>query len=170
MNKSEFNTIGALLFGKSWKKDMTRTLNMSENSNTVAKIATGKVRVTTGVKQDILIALKNKARLCIQAIEIVSNPTKILVTQAEMSIVCFDLNGVQVLNVFDEHSAYSEIGILINNADIGLNPQEYEMQSLLIAEYAALAIKENNQQILIDAINQYFDLSLFNQDEIFNLD
>lgn len=162
MNHIEFNTVGQLMFGRSWKKDMTRLLNMSENSNTVAKIATGEVHVSSGVEQDILRALENKAHYFVQAVQQLKNPKKILVAQTELSILSFDLDGVKVLNVFDEHSAYSEIGILINNADLGLSPMDYEFQSVLIAQYAEKALKENNRQILVDAINQYFDLQFFN--------
>lgn len=168
MNRYEFCAVGYCLFGQSWKKDLTRLLHLSESSRTVDKIANGdKGSISVGMKDDLIIAMKHKTEMLNQAIRLLESPEpeKIVIAQTEMSIVSFDVNGVQVLNVFEEHGAYSKIGILLNNAIINMRPFDYEFQSLIIAQVAEEALKKNDRSILIQAIQDYFDLSWVGRDD-----
>lgn len=167
MNRYEFRAVGYVLYGKSWQAELTRTLKLSQKSQTVQKISSGeKPNISQGMCDDLVLAMKHKVEMINQAIQFIESPEpeKILIAQTEMSIVSFDLNGVKVLNVFEEHGAYSHIGILINNATINLRPYEYEFQSMIIMQAAEDALKHNDQNILIQAIQQYFDVSWVGED------
>lgn len=140
---------------------------MSENSRTVDKIARGERLVSKGISEDLVQLLQRKAEMINQTLNYLESPekSKIQLLQAELSIVSFDINGVRVLNVFEEHGPYSKIGVLLNNADIGLPTTEYEFQSEIIALAAQEALAQNNQSILIQAIEQYFDTQLVGLDD-----
>lgn len=165
MNNSEFRVIGEFLYGNSWKKELTKGLKFSEASRTVDKIAADDRNVSENTQLRLIELLKFKGEMINTILTQIENPEKILVKQTDMALLRFDVDGVTCVNVFEEHSALTNMGIMIKNADLSEIPYQYEYQSLLIADAAQQAVKHDDRQILVDAINKYFDLSFFNESD-----
>lgn len=163
MNRFEFIACGNLLYGNSWKKELTRNLQLSERSRTVDKIALNERSVTEGISDDVLLLMKQKAKQLTQAIEFLENPEppKILVRQADYSLVTFDERGVSVDHAFEE-TYISPIGVVIYHADIAESRFDYAVQSLIIAAAGQEALKKGNNSELLKVIETYFDLSFHN--------
>lgn len=166
MNSSEFRVFGQILFGQTWKKELTRALCLSPKSRSVDKMASNQLAISSKTSENFLNLLKAQLDLIDSIIKQIEVPEKVKVLKSDLSVIIFDINGVKIYSLFEEHGPISDVGIMLTHADIANNSTNDMFQSLLIADAAYQLLIENDQKILIDAINTYFDLGHFGESDL----
>ncbi len=158
MNRFELAASGYMMFGNSWKKELSETLNMSTTSNMLAKIVKGEKTLSSNTEQKLKDAIENKAKQLNALSNFLNNPKKISLKKSKNFTLTFDETGINQWGVFDEFPI-SEIGVIIYNAEIDLDSIDYEFQSLIIAAAGAEAFKTGNNFELINVVKEYFDIN-----------
>lgn len=160
MNRYEFNAIGLLLFGNTWKTELAKSLNKSTVSNGINKIAKGEKTITQETEEKLIELLQNKGELLINAAQQLKTKEKVFLTFQEDKIITIDELGIRTWDKSEEYPV-SQLGVVLSNMKL---PFAYEESNLLHSITLSLkydeAMKKANNKEFIELIKEYFDFRM----------
>lgn len=179
MDKNEFNALGQLLYGKSWKKELTRSLGLSEKSRTIDKISLNQRNLSKNIQLSLMILVKSKIQLLTDASRLLE-PTltddllqKLSIVYCKGSILLFDENGIteisqKTMQNLTSNNKNDETYICINNIKIDA-PKKHEyhnlFQSMIISSIFNDISITSKRAAVAKALLKYFDWTQCQQEE-----
>lgn len=165
LNVLELTTVGRLLFGLNWKRDIGRALGLSPRARTVDKMANGSKAISANVRDKLIQELHERKELIRQAIQALESPTptRIGLIENPESAVVFDECGIRTIDRQDLPESINGVALL--GVTIAVPMDELGFHSMSIAVAASERSKSNDTDNLVDAINLYFDTSAINDQQ-----
>lgn len=160
MDKNEFNALGQLIFGTYWKKELTRSLGLSDKSRTVDKISLNQRVLSKNIQNDLMNLLANKIQLLSDARAFFGQTKeggyeqiyKLMVIPCDKCSLMFSDNGISEITDENKH-----ILPLIPKDDQSI----IYIENVKIEALDSACARSSFQSLVVSSI--FNDISIFNK-------